>query len=103
MVFWKRVFVTSFLLLPVKPPWSRIWFWLSSKMKRRGEVTEERQRPGPRGAAGGRGEMCWAGETWGAEFPAPSPGPGHLTTREGRRAAQSQAAWVYAKPRPQSC
>ena len=24
-VFWKMVFVTSFLLLPVKPPWSCVW------------------------------------------------------------------------------
>ena len=40
-VFWKMVFVTSFLLLPVKPPWSCVWFWLSSEVKRRGEVTEE--------------------------------------------------------------
>lgn len=52
-VFWKLVFVTSFPLLPVKPPWSCVWFWLSSEVKRRGEVTEEtdeRQGPGPRGA-----------------------------------------------------
>lgn len=49
-------------------------------------MREERQGPGPRGAAGGRGETCWAGEAWGAEFPAPPQAPG--TSPRGRGGEQ---------------